>query len=124
MFSSTPHWLKLVGVDLEQCSNSFSSTFFKFCRDCQSLHAMSRWLACSSCEWGGNHLLTPGKSLTILTWLQHCLGGFHITFLPLGLRPVEWEVGSRLLGLFNSSSSYALIGTKICFLYGQSLCCD
>ena len=109
MFSSTPHWLKLVGVGLEQCSNGYSSTFFKLCRDCQSLHAMSQWLACSSCEWGGNHLLTPRKSLNLLMWLQHCLAGFHVTFLPLGSRPVELGVSSGLQGLLNSSSSYTLI---------------
>ena len=110
MFSSTPLWLELVGVGLEQCSNGSSLTFFKLCRDCQSLHAMSRGLACSSCEWGGNHLLTPRKSLTLLMWLQHCPGGFHIMFLPLGSCPVEWGVSLRLLGLFNSSSSYTLVG--------------
>ena len=109
MSSSTPHGLKLVGVGLEQCSNGHSLTFFKLCRDCQSLHAVSRWLACSSCEWGGNHLLTPRKSLNLLTWLQHCQGGFHITFLPLSSCPVEWGVGSGLQGLLNSSSSYTLI---------------
>ena len=42
-------------------------------------------------------------------WLQHCPGGFHITFLPLGSRPVEWGVGSGLQGLFNSSGRYTLI---------------
>ena len=82
---------------------------------------MSWWLACSSCEWGGNHLLTPRKSLTLLTWLQHCLSGFHNMFLLLGACPVEWGVGLRLLGLFNSSSSYTLVGTKTCYLYCQSL---
>ena len=109
MFSLTPHWWKLVGVGLEQCSNGFSSTFFKLCRDCQSPHSMSQWLACSSCEWGGNHLLTPRKSLNLLKLLQHCPGGFHITFLLLGSHPVESGVGSGLQGLFNSSSSYTLI---------------
>ena len=121
MFSSTPHWLKLVGADLEQCSNGSSSTFFKLCRDCQSLHAMSWWLACSACGWRGNHFLTPRKSLTLLTWLQHCPGGFHVTFPPFGSHPVEWQVGSGLWGLFNSSNSYTLVGTKICYLCCQSL---
>ena len=121
MFSSTPHWLKLVGADLEQCSNGSPSTFFKLCRDCQSLHAMSQCLACSSCGWGGNHLLTPRKSFILLMWLQHCLGGFHIMFPPFGSCPVEWGVGSGLWSLSNASNSYTLIGTTICYLYCQSL---
>ena len=42
-------------------------------------------------------------------WLQHCLGGFHVTFLLLGSHPVEWGVGSELQGLFNTSRCYTLI---------------
>ena len=87
----------------------YSSTFFKLCRDCQSLYAMSRQLACSSCVWGVNHLLTPRKSVNLLTWLQHCSGGFHVTFLRLGSNVAEWGDGWGLQGLFNSSNSYTLI---------------
>ena len=95
-------------IDLEQCSNVYTLTFFKLCRDCQSLHAMSQQPACSSCEWGGNCLFTPRKSLTLLSWLQHCLAGFHITFLPLGSCPAEWGVGLGHQYLFNSLAGYTL----------------
>ena len=71
---------------------------------------MSQQPACSSCEWGGNCLFTflECKSLTLLTWLQHCPGGFHITFLPLGSCPAEWGVGSGHQCLFNSFVGYTL----------------
>ena len=41
-------------------------------------------------------------------WLQHCPGGFHVTFLPLGSHPAEWGVGSGHQCLFNSLAGYTL----------------
>ena len=46
--------------------------------------------------------------VTLLTWLQHCPGGFHIAFLPLGSCPAEWGVGLGLQCLLNSLAGYTL----------------
>ena len=41
-------------------------------------------------------------------WLQHCPGGFHVMFLPLGSCPAEWGIGLGHQRLFNSLTGYTL----------------
>ena len=110
------------GIVLEQCSNVFTLTFFKLCKGCQLLHAMSRWLAWISSGWGVGYLLTQPKSVTLLAWLLHFSGWLPCWALLCSTRSVEWGGGSRHCCLLNSTHCFLTsLGSKVCAIGHQTL---
>ena len=99
MSSSTPHCLlsvgKLIWNNVQMSTLRLSSSFVEI---------VSLYM-----QWVNDLLaLLVGGEVTLLTWLQHCSGGFHTTFLPLGSCPAEWGVGLGHQYLFNSLAGYTL----------------
>ena len=104
MFSTVP----------EQFLNVFASTFFKLCRGYQPLHAMSQWLACTSCRWGVNYLLTQLESCNLPAWALHCSGDIHVKNLTSASLSREWGVDSRHWGPCTWAPNSVALDAKVC----------